>query len=244
MPLISIKNLSKAFDQHEVLKDINLNIQQGEVVTCIGASGSGKSTLLRCINKLESYDSGSIFFEGSDIDSKDFDINEYRSQVGMIFQSFNLFNNKTVLDNCTLGPIQILKEAKEDVEKRALLNLKKVGMEDFKNSKPQNLSGGQKQRVAIARALTMNPKFLLLDEPTSALDPEAVEEVLQIIKEVADDQFTMFIVTHEMSFARDVSDRIIFMDQGVILEEGRPEEIFTNPKEVRTQEFLNRFINQ
>ncbi len=244
MSLISIKNLSKAFDQHEVLKDINLDIQQGEVVTCIGASGSGKSTLLRCINKLESYDFGSIFFEGSDIDSKDFDINEYRSQVGMIFQSFNLFNNKTVLDNCTLGPIKILKEAKEDVEKRALLNLNKVGMEEFRDSKPQNLSGGQKQRVAIARALTMNPKFLLLDEPTSALDPEAVEEVLQIIKEVADDQFTMFIVTHEMSFARDVSDRIIFMDQGVILEEGSPEEIFTNPKEVRTQEFLNRFINQ
>lgn len=244
MSLINITNLSKAFDNNEVLKDVNLTIHKGEVVTCIGASGSGKSTLLRCINKLEQYDNGTILFEGDDIDGANFNLNKYRSQVGMIFQSFNLFNNKSVLENCTIGPLKILHEDKEVVQKRALDNLRKVGMIDFANSKPQTLSGGQKQRVAIARALTMQPKFLLLDEPTSALDPEAVEEVLQIIKDVASEHFTMFIVTHEMNFARDVSDRIIFMDKGIILEEGSPEEIFTNPQEERTKTFLNRFINQ
>ena len=243
MALLKIRNLSKNFGDNQVLKGIDLDINSGEVVTCIGASGSGKSTLLRCINKLEEYNGGSIHFDDKDIDSKDFDINEYRSQVGMIFQSFNLFNNKTVLENCTLGPIKILMEDKAVAEKRALENLEKVGMLDYAHSKPQNLSGGQKQRVAIARALTMNPKFLLLDEPTSALDPESVEEVLAIIKDVASENFTMFIVTHEMTFAKDVSDRVIFMDNGVILEEGSPEEIFTQPKEERTKAFLNRFIN-
>lgn len=243
MGLIKIENLSKAFDDNQVLKDINLEINKGEVVTCIGASGSGKSTLLRCINKLEHYDAGHIIFEGKDIDDADFNVEQYRAQVGMIFQSFNLFNNKTVLENCTLGPIKILHEDKQTAEARALDNLQKVGMADYANSKPQTLSGGQKQRVAIARALSMEPKFLLLDEPTSALDPESVEEVLQIIKEVASDKFTMFIVTHEMNFARDVSDRIIFMDKGIILEEGSPKEIFVNPKEERTKTFLNRFLN-
>lgn len=243
MALLEIRNLSKNFGDNQVLKGVDLDINSGEVVTCIGASGSGKSTLLRCINKLENYNGGSIHFENNDIDSKDFDINEYRSQVGMIFQSFNLFNNKTVLDNCTLGPIKILHEERSLAEARALENLEKVGMLEYANSKPQNLSGGQKQRVAIARALTMNPKFLLLDEPTSALDPESVEEVLAIIKDVASEHFTMFIVTHEMTFAKDVSDRVIFMDNGVILEEGSPEEIFTQPKEERTKAFLNRFIN-
>ena len=243
MALLEIRNLSKNFGDNQVLKGVDLDINSGEVVTCIGASGSGKSTLLRCINKLEEYNGGTIHFESNDIDSKDFDVNEYRSQVGMIFQSFNLFNNKTVLENCTLGPIKILNEERSIAEARALENLEKVGMLEYANSRPQNLSGGQKQRVAIARALTMNPKFLLLDEPTSALDPESVEEVLAIIKDVASEHFTMFIVTHEMKFAQDVSDRVIFMDNGVILEEGTPDQIFTQPKEERTKTFLNRFIN-
>lgn len=244
MSFLQISNLSKAYGDNEILKDINMTIEQGEVVTCIGPSGSGKSTLLRCINRLEEYQAGEILFEGLSIDSKEIDLNEYRAQVGMIFQSFNLFNNKTVLENCTLGPVKILHQDKKEVEERALANLEKVGMLEFANNKPQRLSGGQKQRVAIARALTMQPKFLLLDEPTSALDPEAVGEVLDIIKELAEDGFTMFVVTHEMSFARDVSDRVVFMNDGIILEEGSPQEIFSNPKNERTKAFLNRFINQ
>ncbi len=244
MNFLQIKNLRKSYGELEVLRDINLDIQQGEVVTCIGPSGSGKSTLLRCLNLLEQYDGGEIYFEDQNIDAKENDINEYRSHVGMIFQSFNLFNNKTVLENCTLGPIKILKRDKDEVEALALKNLERVGMLDFANSKSTQLSGGQKQRVAIARALTMQPKFLLLDEPTSALDPEAVGEVLDIIKELALENYTMFIVTHEMSFAKEVSDRVVFMDNGVIVEEGSPEEIFTNPQEARTQDFLDRFINQ
>lgn len=244
MSFLEINNLNKSFENHHVLKDISLTVNQGEVVTVIGPSGSGKSTLLRCINKLEDYQSGTISFQGNNIDDKNNNLNEYRSKVGMIFQSFNLFNNKNVLENCTLGPTKILKENKDEVIKRASSNLEKVGMSDFQKSKVQRLSGGQKQRVAIARALTMQPEFLLLDEPTSALDPEAVGEVLDIIKDLADDSFTMFIVTHEMSFAREVSDRIIFMDDGIILEEGTPEEIFTNPKHERTQAFLNRYMNQ
>ena len=244
MSFLNISNLNKSFEDHHVLKDISLSVNKGEVVTVIGPSGSGKSTLLRCINKLEDYQSGTISFKGNNIDDKNNNLNEYRSKVGMIFQSFNLFNNKNVLENCTLGPTKILKENKDEVIQRASSNLEKVGMRDFEMSKVQRLSGGQKQRVAIARALTMQPEFLLLDEPTSALDPEAVGEVLDIIKDLANDSFTMFIVTHEMSFAREVSDRIIFMDDGIILEEGTPEEIFTNPKHERTQAFLNRYINQ
>lgn len=244
MSFLNISNLNKSFEDHHVLKDISLTVNKGEVVTVIGPSGSGKSTLLRCINKLEDYQSGTISFQGNNIDDKNNNLNEYRSKVGMIFQSFNLFNNKNVLENCTLGPTKILKENKDEVIQRASSNLEKVGMRDFEMSKVQRLSGGQKQRVAIARALTMQPEFLLLDEPTSALDPEAVGEVLDIIKDLADDSFTMFIVTHEMSFAKEVSDRIIFMDEGVIVEEGTPEEIFTNPKQERTQAFLNRYMNQ
>ncbi|NLY62305.1 MAG: amino acid ABC transporter ATP-binding protein [Erysipelothrix sp.] len=243
MSLLTVNNLGKAYGTNQVLKDINFTINEGEVLTVIGASGSGKSTLLRCINKLEEYQQGNITFEDINIDDASINVDEYRSRVGMIFQGFNLFNNLSVLDNCTIGPIKVLKEDRASVEARALANLEKVGMSEYANSKPQSLSGGMKQRVAIARALTMQPKFLLLDEPTSALDPESVEEVLAIIRELADDNFTMFIVTHEMSFARDVSDRIIFMDDGRILEEGSPDEIFVNPKEERTKAFLNRFIN-
>ncbi len=243
MSLLTVNNLGKAYGTNQVLKDINFTINEGEVLTVIGASGSGKSTLLRCINKLEEYQQGNITFEDINLDDASINVDEYRSRVGMIFQGFNLFNNLSVLDNCTIGPIKVLKEDRASVEARALANLEKVGMSEYANSKPQSLSGGMKQRVAIARALTMQPKFLLLDEPTSALDPESVEEVLAIIRELADDNFTMFIVTHEMSFARDVSDRIIFMDDGRILEEGSPDEIFVNPKEERTKAFLNRFIN-
>lgn len=243
MSLLQVNNLSKAYGDNLVLKDINFNINEGEVVTVIGSSGSGKSTLLRCINKLEQYQSGNIIFENINIDDHSANVAEYRARVGMIFQSFNLFNNLSVLDNCTVGPIKVLKENKNEVIERAKVNLERVGMLEYANVKPNQLSGGQKQRVAIARALTMSPKFLLLDEPTSALDPESVEDILSIIKELAQENYTMFIVTHEMSFARDVSDRIIFMNDGKILEEGSPSEIFTNPKEARTKEFLNRFIN-
>lgn len=243
MSLLQVNNLSKAYGDNLVLKDINFHINEGEVVTVIGSSGSGKSTLLRCINKLEQYQNGNIIFDDMNIDDPSINVDEYRARVGMIFQSFNLFNNLSVLDNCTIGPIKVLKENKNNVIERAKVNLERVGMLEYANTKPNQLSGGQKQRVAIARALTMSPKFLLLDEPTSALDPESVEDILSIIKELAQENYTLFIVTHEMSFARDVSDRIIFMNDGKILEEGSPSEIFTNPKEARTKEFLNRFIN-
>lgn len=244
MPFLKIEHLSKSFDDLEVLKDINLNIEEGEVVSCIGSSGSGKSTLLRCINLLEEFDEGKIFFEGKDISDINMDINEYRSQVGIIFQSFNLFNNLTVLENCTLAPIKVLKMNPEDVKKDAMANLERVGMADFANANVKKLSGGQKQRVAIARALTMKPKFLLLDEPTSALDPEMVGDVLDVIESLAKEGYTMFVVTHEMLFAKQISTRILFMDKGVILEEGTPDEIFNHPKEERTKQFLSRFHNQ
>ncbi|MDE8081197.1 amino acid ABC transporter ATP-binding protein [Erysipelothrix rhusiopathiae] len=242
MSFLSISHLNKSFGELQVLKDINLEIKKGEVVSCIGSSGSGKSTLLRCINLLETFDNGTITFNNEDVTDQQMDINKYRSQVGMIFQSFNLFNNKSVLENCTLAPIKVLKVDPKEAEDEAIKNLERVGMVEFKDQNVKQLSGGQKQRIAIARALCMKPEFLLLDEPTSALDPEMVGDVLEVIKSLAKEGYTMFIVTHEMDFAREVSDRILFMDSGIILEEGSPEELFLNPKEERTKQFLTRFM--
>ncbi len=242
--MIRIENLEKSFGNLRVLKGINLSVHQGEVVTVIGASGSGKSTMLRCINLLEEPDSGHIYFEGQDLTSLDTNINKLREDIGMVFQNFNLFNNKNVIDNCTLAPITIKKMKKSDAEKIAIEHLKNVGLQDFIYADVRKLSGGQRQRVAIARALCMNPKIMLFDEPTSALDPEIVQEVLDVMKKLAENGMTMVVVTHEMVFAKEVSNRIVFMDQGVILEEGTPSEIFTNPKEERTKEFLRRYLNQ
>ncbi len=241
--MIKIENLEKSFGNLHVLKGINLSVHQGEVVTVIGASGSGKSTMLRCINLLEEPDSGHIYFEGQDLTSLDTNINKLREEIGMVFQNFNLFNNKNVLDNCTLAPITIKKMKKSEAEKIAIEHLKNVGLQDFIYADVRKLSGGQRQRVAIARALCMNPKIMLFDEPTSALDPEIVQEVLDVMKNLADEGMTMVVVTHEMVFAKEVSNRIVFMDQGVILEEGTPEEIFSNPKQDRTKEFLRRYLN-
>ncbi len=242
--MIRIENLEKSFGNLKVLKGINLSVHQGEVVTVIGASGSGKSTMLRCINLLEEPDSGHIYFEGQDLTNLDTNINKLREDIGMVFQNFNLFNNKNVLDNCTLAPITIKKMKKSEAEKIAIEHLKNVGLQDFIYADVRKLSGGQRQRVAIARALCMNPKIMLFDEPTSALDPEIVQEVLDVMKKLAENGMTMVVVTHEMVFAKEVSNRIVFMDQGIILEEGKPSEIFTNPKEERTKEFLRRYINQ
>jgi putative lysine transport system ATP-binding protein len=242
MAIIEISNLRKAFGSQEVLKDINLRVEEGEVICLIGSSGSGKSTLLRCINLLEQPDGGSILFNDVDILSRKVNLNKLRTEIGMVFQSFNLFKNLTVLGNLMLAPVKVLKVKKEEARVRALENLRKVGMEEFAERSPETLSGGQNQRVAIARALAMNPKLLLFDEPTSALDPEMVGEVLEVMKELAASGMTMIVVTHEMSFAREVASRVIFMDQGIILEEGAPEEILKNPKEARTQEFLKRIL--
>lgn len=242
MAIIEISNLRKAFGSQEVLKDINLRVEEGEVICLIGSSGSGKSTLLRCINLLEQPDGGSILFNDVDILSRKVNLNKLRTEIGMVFQSFNLFKNLTVLGNLMLAPVKVLKVKKEEARVRALENLRKVGMEEFAERSPETLSGGQKQRVAIARALAMNPKLLLFDEPTSALDPEMVGEVFEVMKELAASGMTMIVVTHEMSFAREVASRVIFMDQGIILEEGAPEEILKNPKEARTQEFLKRIL--
>lgn len=244
MSIIKIRNLKKAFGDQVVLKDINLDVLEGEVVCLIGSSGSGKSTLLRCLNLLETPDGGSIYFNGVDILNNKINLNKLRTELGMVFQNFNLFNNKTVLGNLILAPMKVLKLSKEEATARALENLRKVGMEEFADRAPETLSGGQKQRVAIARALTMNPKVLLFDEPTSALDPEMVGEVLLVMKDLAASGMTMIVVTHEMAFAREVASRIIFIDQGIILEAGKPEEILENPKEARTQEFLKRILNQ
>ena len=241
--MIRIENLEKSFGSLKVLKGINLSVHQGEVVTVIGASGSGKSTMLRCINLLEEPDSGHIYFEGQDLTSLDTNINKLREEIGMVFQNFNLFNNKNVLDNCTLAPITIKKMKKSEAEKIAIEHLKNVGLQDFIYADVRKLSGGQRQRVAIARVLCMNPKIMLFDEPTSALDPEIVQEVLDVMKNLADAGMTMVVVTHEMVFAKEVSNRIVFMDQGVILEEGTPEDIFTSPKQDRTKEFLRRYLN-
>ena len=239
-PFIEIKNLSKRFGDHEVLKDISLSIEQGEVVSIIGSSGSGKSTILRCINLLEEPTGGDIIIEGKSA-IHELDKTILRKDIGMVFQSFNLFENMNVLNNCMIGQIKVLKRSKEEAREIAINNLKSVGMERFINAKPSQLSGGQKQRVAIARALSMNPKCLLFDEPTSALDPEMVNEVLDVIKSLAKTGLTMIVVTHEMQFARDVSDRVIFVDEGLIVEEGPAKEFFAHPSKERTKDFLKRF---
>ena len=240
--VISIQNLSKTFGTNEVLKDISFEVKQGEVVTIIGSSGSGKSTLLRCVNLLEKPTSGKISYNGQNILEHDKSIYEYRTHVGMVFQQFNLFNNLNVLENCIVGPMKVLKKSKEEAEKIAKEFLEKVGMSAYINAKPRQLSGGQKQRVAIARALSMQPDVLLFDEPTSALDPEMVNEVLETMKSLAHTGLTMIVVTHEMGFAKEVSDCVVFMDKGVIAEEGTPEQIFENPQVDRTKEFLGRVL--
>lgn len=240
--VIDIQHLSKSFGTREVLKDINFSVKKGEVVCIIGSSGSGKSTLLRCVNLLERPSGGQIIYQGENILDDKHDVNAYRTKLGMVFQQFNLFNNHNVLNNCVVGQVKVLKRSKEEAEKIAMKYLKVVGMDQFINAKPKQLSGGQKQRVAIARALSMEPDVMLFDEPTSALDPEMVEEVLKVMKELAESGLTMLIVTHEMGFAKEVSDRVVFMDKGVIAEEGTPREIFENPTQERTREFLKRTL--
>lgn len=242
--VVTIKDLHKSFGNNEILKGIDFSVQYGEVVCLIGSSGSGKSTLLRCINMLEHADAGEILFHGDNVLEKGYDVTKYRSRLGMVFQSFNLFDNKTVLQNCTVGQIKVLKKSKEEAEKTALHYLEKVGMAQYVNAKPRQLSGGQKQRVAIARALSMEPEALLFDEPTSALDPEMVGEVMKVMKDLAESGLTMLVVTHEMGFARDVANRVVFMDKGVIVEDDTPEVIFNNPKHERTKEFLKRALEQ
>ncbi|MCR5344418.1 MAG: amino acid ABC transporter ATP-binding protein [Butyrivibrio sp.] len=239
---IKVSNLKKSFGSLDVLKDISTEVTKGEVVCVIGPSGSGKSTFLRCLNKLETVTGGTIIIDGNDITSKQININHVRENIGMVFQHFNLFNNLNILDNLTLAPVQLKKCSKEEAVKRAKNMLKKVGLEDKAESFPSQLSGGQKQRVAIARALCMEPDIMLFDEPTSALDPEMVGEVLQVMKDLAADGMTMVIVTHEMGFAREVADRVIFMDGGYIIEEGTPTEVLLNPKEERTIDFLNKVL--
>lgn len=241
-PVISIQNLSKSFGDHEVLRKIDIDVQAGEIICIVGSSGSGKSTLLRCINKLEHQTLGKIMYHGKEVRDVQREINEYRSKVGMVFQSFNLFNNMNVLDNCMLCTRKVLHLSKEEAFDRAITHLKEVGMAPYIHAMPSQLSGGQKQRVAIARSLCMNPEVLLFDEPTSALDPEMVGEVLNVMKELATTGLTMIIVTHEMAFARDVSTRTIFMDRGFIAEDAPPAELFTNPKNPRTREFLSRYL--
>ena len=243
-PVIELKNVTKSFGDHEVLKGVNLKVNSGEVVSVIGASGSGKSTMLRCINLLERPDGGDILFNGESIFGQDVNIAGYRTKVGMVFQSFNLFENMNVLKNCTIGQIKVLKRDKKESEEIALKYLEKVGMSAFVNARPSQLSGGQKQRVAIARALAMEPEVLLFDEPTSALDPEMVGEVLLVMKRLAESGLTMIVVTHEMQFAKDVSSRVVFMDGGVVAEDDTPEVIFNSPKNPRTQEFLYRVLNK
>lgn len=239
--IIEVSHLVKSFGSHEVLKDIDFSVKKGDVISVIGASGSGKSTMLRCINLLETPTGGSILYHGKDITDAKMDVCAYREKVGMVFQSFNLFANLTVLDNCMVGPIKVAGKKKEEARELAMKFLEKVGMDPYINAKPNQLSGGQKQRVAIARALAMEPEVLLFDEPTSALDPQMVGEVLNVMTALAEEGMTMIIVTHEMAFARDVADRVIFMADGYIVEEGAPEEVFGNPKEERTKAFLARF---
>ena len=241
--MIKIKNLEKTYGDLKVLKGISTDIKEGEVISIIGPSGSGKSTFLRCINRLEEPTNGEIEIEGENIVSPKVDINKIREKVGMVFQHFNLFPHKTVLENITIGPIKLKKTSQEEAEKIAISLLEKVGLADKKDVYPNKLSGGQKQRVAIARALAMNPKIILFDEPTSALDPEMIGEVLEVMKDLAREGMTMIVVTHEMGFARTVANRVFFMDQGTILEDGSPKEIFDNPKEERTKEFLDKVLN-
>lgn len=243
-PIIEIKHLSKAFGANVVLKDINFTVNKGDVTCIIGASGSGKSTILRCINLLETPTSGDILYHGDSILTKGFKQTEYRVHVGMCFQSFNLFNNMTVLENCMIGQIKVLKKTKEEAKRNALVYLQKVGMAAYINARPDQISGGQKQRVAIARALAMEPEVLLFDEPTSALDPEMVGEVLNVMKRLAKEGMTMIVVTHEMGFARQVSNKVLFMADGLIEEEGTPEEIFDYPQSDRTKAFLAKVLNK
>ncbi|MFP3918939.1 amino acid ABC transporter ATP-binding protein [Lysinibacillus telephonicus] len=240
--VIEIKHLNKSFGNHEVLRDVNFTVNKGEVVCLIGSSGSGKSTLLRCINLLEVPSGGEIIYNGENILNEKHDIKKYRTHLGMVFQQFNLFDNHNVLKNCMVGQQKVLKRSKEEAKQNALKYLKIVGMDQYINAKPRQLSGGQKQRVAIARALAMDPEVMLFDEPTSALDPEMVGEVLKVMRKLADEGNTMLIVTHEMEFAREVSDRIVFMDKGVIVEEGHPDQVLVNPKHDRTKEFLKRTL--
>ena len=241
MSIIEIKDVKKNFHNLEVLKGVSFNVEKGEVVSIIGPSGGGKSTLLRCLNCLETYDLGSIKVIGEDLKEIK-DMNSFRQKVGMVFQQFNLFANMNVLDNCIFAQTKALKRNKDEAKKIALENLQKVGMEKFINAYPNTLSGGQKQRVAIARAISMNPEILLFDEPTSALDPEMVEEVLNVIRSLVNKGLTMIIVSHEIDFVRDISDKIIFMDDGIVAESGSPKEIFTNPKNERTKVFLRKVI--
>ena len=241
-PVIEVHHLSKSFGTHVVLRDVDFTVNAGDVTCIIGASGSGKSTLLRCINLLEEADSGHIWFDGQDLMDLKVDLNALRQKIGMVFQGFNLFNNKSVLDNCTLAPVTLKKMSKAEAEKVAMEHLTSVGLEKFAHAAVGRLSGGQKQRVAIARALCMNPQIMLFDEPTSALDPEIVGEVLEVMRKLAADGMTMVVVTHEMAFARTVSDRVVFMDKGVVLEDAAPAELFGNPKHQRTREFLSRYL--
>ncbi|OUO61301.1 ABC transporter [Collinsella sp. An271] len=241
--MVRIEGLRKSFGNLEVLRDINLAVMPGEVVTIIGASGSGKSTLLRCINLLETPDAGHVWFHGADLAAEHVDVNRLREKIGMVFQGFNLFNNMNVLDNCTLAPVTLKKMKKPEAEQVAMRHLEAVGLANFAKADVNNLSGGQKQRVAIARALCMQPDLMLFDEPTSALDPEIVGEVLEVMRGLAHDGMTMVVVTHEMQFAKTVSDRVVFMDKGIIAEEGSPAEIFGSPKHPRTREFLARYLD-
>ena len=240
--ILEIRHLSKSFGSHEVLRDIDFTVKKGDVTSIIGSSGSGKSTLLRCVNLLETPTSGEILYHGRSVTGPKVNAPEYRSHVGMVFQSFNLFNNMTVLENCVVGQVKVLKKDRETARKNAMRYLEQVGMAPYINAKPRQISGGQKQRVAIARALAMEPEVLLFDEPTSALDPEMVGEVLAVMRDLAQNGMTMLVVTHEMAFARDVSSQVVFMADGVICEQGDPQQVFTSPSQPRTREFLARFM--
>ena len=241
--ILQINHLSKSFGANVVLRDIDFTVKKGDVTCIIGASGSGKSTLLRCVNLLETPTSGEILFHGQKINGKGVKATDYRTKVGMVFQSFNLFSNMTVLENCIVGQTKVLKKSKEEARENAMKYLEKVGMAPYINARPRQISGGQKQRVAIARALAMEPELLLFDEPTSALDPEMVGEVLYVMRDLAREGMTMIVVTHEMAFARDVSNHVVFMADGVICEEGEPKALFENPQQDRTREFLSRFLD-
>ncbi|MGI5874458.1 MAG: amino acid ABC transporter ATP-binding protein [Bacillota bacterium] len=243
-PILTVNHLVKTFGKNEVLKDIDFSVRPGDVTSIIGSSGSGKSTLLRCINLLETPTSGQILYHGDDITKKGFSVSGYRAKVGMVFQSFNLFNNMTALDNCVIGQKKVLRRGQSEAKEKALFYLDKVGMAPYINAKPKQLSGGQKQRVAIARALAMEPEILLFDEPTSALDPQMVGDVLEVMSALAKEGLTMLIVTHEMAFARDVSSEIVFMKDGVIWEQGAPEQIMERPEREETKDFLARFTNR
>ena len=242
--ILRLEHLEKTFGTHQVLRDISFSVNKGDVISIIGSSGSGKSTMLRCVNLLEEPTGGKIIFEGKDIAGKELNLSQYRARVGMVFQQFNLFNNMNAIENCVCPQLTVLHRKREEAEKIARDYLERVGMSAYCNARPAQLSGGQKQRVAIARTLSMNPDIILFDEPTSALDPEMVGEVLDVMKRLAGEGFTMLVVTHEMAFARDVSSRVIFMDGGVILEDATPEEIFNNPKQARTREFLSRYLSR